>query len=550
MKHKKMNKKFKSSLNGAGDIPQEIKSNKNFKENLEVKNAVGVGFFEPFSWGGWGNMSSYLALQYYRQVSSLAIGVDKISDNVSSIAPIIWNKKEKKIVDEDSRKPSLGILKLLEYPNADVAFGELIKRWVNFYKITGNAFLMATGDVMKPPLELFVPPSQNITLIPGKDGFTEKIMLNTGSFSEEFHRTWVKGRTKFYNKSKTAEIYHTRTFNPYIGGGVQNYGVSELCAIYYEIEQHIFSSIHNLSLLKKGGRLSGALINNGEPLSDDGFSKMQNQINAEYSGASNAGRIMLLESGGGSGIGSGLSYVEMGLSNKDMDFSELSRRTEQSIFKRLKIPLALIDTSSMTYDNLSTSLLAFYHDAVLPEAQHMYQEMTDFLMHRYPDSSEDIITFDIDNVEALKYRRLQQSKLKNDTGCYTINEIRAENGDPPIDGGDSIYRPMNLYPVAENKTPSHVDPANIFAEEYVNSTDDENLDDDLSVENEENYLTDDSNELSSESNEKHGYNSNIFKLKKEYIRKMRIKYPRYTKKQLYVMASSLTRLVRERNYEL
>lgn len=396
-----------------------------------------MSFVNYLALNGYSNLSAFQSMNYFIQVSPLYDAIDRIATEASNIGLYVQNKKTEKFSDMHA------VLDLLEKPNTDMIGLEFWHQIVAYYLITGNAYIVATGDVDKPPLELFAISPEYITLIPDeRDGYTKEVLYNSNQFNIKFVRKIVNGRHRFYeyvegDDKPKREIWHIRKFNP-IRGITNNYGLSPEASCYFEIEQYIKAGIHNLSLLNRGGRPSGALTV-AETLADDAFSRLQEQMDRFYAGAENAGRLLLLDSG--------VDYKEMGMSNKDMDFEQLKKDLTLKLYNVFKIPIPLISPDSMTYSNYATAVLSLYDFAVLPIETRLTKELTAFLCYRYGIEKTDRITYNKDNISALQLRRNEELTLVKNLNVNTINEIRAMRGDEPANGGDDIYG-AGGYPIA------------------------------------------------------------------------------------------------------
>jgi HK97 family phage portal protein len=402
----------------------------------EFKSAWGNGFsYIDQIWSlGKQNISFYNCIYYYQQCAPLFSGIQLISDEVAGIEPYLFDENKNEFIEKHP------LLDLLYHPNADSTGSEFMEQMAAFYLITGNCYIVASGTVNRPPLELWVIPPQYVTITAGSDGYAETITVapNTNT-SDTFTRKEVDGRFRYYS-SNDKEVWHIKEFNP-LQGFNYLYGMSKLTPIWYEIEQYINSSIHNLSLLKRGARSSGALTSERE-LSDDEFMRLSEQIDRFYAGAQNAGRPLLLESG--------IDFKEMSVTNKDMDFLELKKNVTYSIYTALKIPLPLISPEHMTMSNYENANLTLYDNAILPLVNRLYHELTVFLMPRYPNSENLCIAYSPDEITALEPRRVTDLKQIKEIGVLTVNEIRAKMGYEPLQGGDTLYGSLSEAPVAQD----------------------------------------------------------------------------------------------------
>ena len=408
------------------------------KQNLKIETKSGspyspfMSFVNFLAFNGWSNLSAYQSMQYYMQVSPLFDAIKKISQECSTIKLFVQDCVSEKY---DKVHP---LLSLLRKPNTDMGAREWIDQVISYYLITGNAYICATGSANRAPLELFALSPEYITLIPDeRDGYTRSITYTSSQRGYTFNRKVVDGRFRFYTDDENQEIYHIRAFNP-IKGITNNYGLSPEAPIYYEIEQYIKAGVHNLSLLTRGARPSGALTT-AESLTDAQFSRLQEQADRFYSGPENAGRMHVFDNG--------LTFTEMGISNKDMDFEKLKINLTMQIYNSFNIPLPLISPSHMTLDNYDTAKLAFYDFAVLPTLGRILEELSNFLMYRYGQEGKKELVYNKESIPALQLRRNQELLMTKNLGVNTINEIRAMKGDKPAIGGDDIYSAMGAYPI-------------------------------------------------------------------------------------------------------
>jgi HK97 family phage portal protein len=314
-----------------------------------------------------------------------------------------------------------------------------MEQTANYFLITGNAFLIATGAPNRPPLEIYCQPPQGVTVTYAKDGFILTYNVGIQGINLTFSRREINGVFRYFTADGMKEIWHIRTFNPY----TQYYtgmGMAPLAPVYFELEQHIASSVHNLSLLKRGGKLS-LLISFKQEMSDEQFADMQEQLQNYYSSENNAGRIMIAPHEA--------TVQNMGMNNIDMDFLSLKKEATMAIYNALGVPLAIVSSDSMSYNNIESSQLRLYHSAVLPNAKKIYSELTNFLMHRYPDFHNVDFSFDPRDIPALEFNKAEIIKRKKDLGIYTPNELRGLEGLGAINspGADALYIPSNIFPI-------------------------------------------------------------------------------------------------------
>jgi HK97 family phage portal protein len=384
-------------------------------------------------------LAAYQTLQYYDTCAPLSDAVDRRAEEVESIQPVVYDTKNDEFITDHP------VLDLLHNPNPIDTFSTLINRLSIYFDVTGNAFLLDTGALNKPPLELYVASPMSISIEQAQDGFVEQYTRTDTYTSESYKRTEVAGKFRYYQKplasGQNGELRHVKRFS-HKGSLSALRGTSTLQSIYFDIEQFISAGQHNLSQLKRGARPSGILFLDGEQsnmLTDDQRESLKQELENYYAGSENAGRVGFLDMP--------LKWQEMSQSNKDMDFVQLKRDTEAMIYKRLNIPLPFVSEETMTMANRESARLDFYQDAILPLLHRIYSELTIFLMYRYPDSENLIITFDISKIPALEPRKLDQVTKLRELNIMSTNELRSLPSLDSTPGGDSILVPENLIPL-------------------------------------------------------------------------------------------------------
>lgn len=372
------------------------------------------------------------SVAYYLNIAPLFTAIDMLTSEITQIDNVIKNQNVDEYVYEHP------LLDLLRSPSAVSSGSEFMQMLSAFYLLSGNAFIVATGPVNRPPLELLIINPSTVTLEAGDDGYLEKIsVIFSGNVSRTFTRKEVNGKFRYYDGAE-AEIWHVKTFNPGVFAG-KLWGMSPLNPISIELDQYLEASMHNLSLLKRGARPSGALTFN-EMLTDDQFQRYQKQADQFYSGSSNAGRLLLLENA---------SFQEMSQTNKDMDFASLKAAVTNTIYSSFRIPLPLVNAEFSTYDNLATSKLNLYDNAVLPLLDKLLSDLNEFLMPRYANSKGLILSFDPESLAALEPRKVDKVVRLQGAGVLTLNELRTILGYEHVNGGDEIYINSSMLPLSE-----------------------------------------------------------------------------------------------------
>lgn len=417
------------------------------KKELEQKSTPTiVDYFKHIGLYGsdssWHQLTPRESFTFYQQVSAVKNAIDIIVDEFCSIVPRVWDTKTKEWVDNHP------ITELLKQPNAFENGSTVLRSYVINYLVTGNSFLVQTGELTKPPMEIYNKSPMDVIIHRANDGYPLNYQLSNINGSIVFDRVNTStisrevsdrlGEFRFIDSTMAREISQVKTFNPSINSNSgMFFGLSPLSAIFYEIKQFIESNVHNWSLLKRGGRPSGALSVEDE-LTDDQFQRLQAEINNAIAGSENSGRPLLLEKG--------MQWIELAVNNKDMDFEGLKKILIQAIYNQYKVPLPLILPDTMTLANYDSAKISLYDNAVLPLTKYLYATLTQFVLKRYPDSEDLILAYDPHDIPALEMKRITSVKEMAQIGVLTTNELRTKLGYEMIEGGDEILAPANLLP--------------------------------------------------------------------------------------------------------
>jgi HK97 family phage portal protein len=412
------------------------------KKNL---NYSGLSFYDYlYSEQSTYDLSVIHTLLLYSHVSPFYMAVDKIARAISEIPFKVRDKKTGEFIDHE-------LLELLANPNAGQSECSFKYELSSFFSITGNAFLNTTGRPERAPLEIWNIQPQRVTPIYAQE-------YNMGQLPSRYQVTSILESAKFFNAKEVqmgassvmryyseinGELLHIRQLNPFYNAN-NFFGMSKARPLMTELEQYQHGNINNLSLLKRGARPSLALVNtSGVELTEDQYQRLVDQMTL-YSGSQNAGTIPILD---------GVDAKEVSQSNKDMQFKELHDSTKAAIYNIYGIPLAMTSDSAMTFNNLETSQLQFYDNAVIPQLRTLTVELTRLLMYRYKNSENLEITCSPNDIEALKPRALDNATKLNALNVSTMNEVRSMIGEKPLDsGGNVIYGPTTNMPIAGEKS--------------------------------------------------------------------------------------------------
>lgn len=426
--------------------PRQTKHVGGFEEKastLSIANDLithGQSFGDFLLANGHNDLSAFIAIQMYRDAMPLFNAIDMRASAFSQIPIKVWDTKAREFVDHDS-------LELLKQPNSDVSDIEFLEQISSYYDITGNNFIFAGGRLTKPPLELATVPPQNISFDTAQSNFgilhiPKAITVNTfRGGKERFTAEEDPTLGLRFVQNEDRELWHMRAFNPLRSGG-NFWGMSRAKPIWFEIQQYLSGNNTNLSMLKRGTKLSLAWVNNrGEELTETQWSRLQEEA-LKYKGDMNTGGTPILD---------GMDVKTIQQTNRDMEYSTLQEAMLSRVSLVYRIPLALLLPKSMTLNNLETSMLLYFDNSVIPHTNRMYSELTRMLMPRYKNSENLEYRFLENDVSALQVRLIETAKRQAEIGVNTPDELRTIIGDEGLaEGGDVVYMEATKVPIGSD----------------------------------------------------------------------------------------------------
>lgn len=382
-------------------------------------------------------LAAYEAVNLYLKCVPAYDAIDRIATAVSSIIPRVYDDQKDIFITDHP----LSIL--FKQPNYGVTYADFCRMLTSFLLITGDSYIIANSTGLNStPRVLSIIPPQLVNIIVDSDGYVKSYNVN-----------YYNSKFVIYNRNKTidgdkyiseingiiSELYHIKNFNP------NDYyfnikGLSPLTPAFYEIEQYCATSIHNLSLLKRGTTLDGVFLID-RVLSAGELDTLRSHINEYYSGEDSAGRPFIIDNA------NGVRHEAKKSSRKDMDFEALKDQVSAAIYNALKIPAPKINTETMTLANLEASQEVFYDDAVIPWLERILDHLTMFLLPKYSGSENLKIWYDQSKIFSLQTRNINNLRRLNQINAITTNEMRSKLGYKPIDdGADVLYQSQTLLP--------------------------------------------------------------------------------------------------------
>lgn len=308
------------------------------------------------------------------------------------------------------------LLELLQRPNQKQSSSKLFEALYGHLLLSGNAFLVRVAIEGKIR-ELHVLDPEKVSPVAGEQGWPIAYQYESD------------GRYTTYGADEDVrEILPLSLFNP----ASDTDGLSPVASARMALEIHNAASIWNKALLDNSARPSGALVYapaSGENLSQEQFERLKSELETGYTGATTAGRPMVLEGG--------LDWKAMAYSPRDMDFLEAKNGAAREIALALGVPPMLLGIpGDNTYSNYQEANRALWRETVLPLVERTVEEISHWASDQYDKSmklmpNRDVIPALANERDAL-WNRIAQADF------LTPDEKREALGFAPLEVADDV----------------------------------------------------------------------------------------------------------------
>jgi len=223
-----------------------------------------------------------------------------------------------------------------------------------------------------------------------------------------------------------------------------------------------YSEQWNLTFFKNQAR-PDAILTTEQRLTQEQLERLRKDWEKKYQGREKHGQMAIL--------GGGLKYNILQLSQKDMEFLDQQRFSRDKILAIFRVPKPIVSvTEDVNRSNADVAAYTFARWTISPKMTRIVEFLNEFLIPMFDDTGDLYFDFDDPVPENLDLKIKEYKAALGPSGWLTINEVRAYENLPPVEGGDALYRPMTELPVAGEDDKR---PLGLLGEEVPEEEDDE-----------------------------------------------------------------------------
>jgi len=220
-------------------------------------------------------------------------------------------------------------------------------------------------------------------------------------------------------------------------------GESPLMSLRDVLLEEYQATKHRQGMWKNGARVSG-VIERPQPKgardwSDEARTRFIREFRDLYSGdGAAAGGVPILEDG--------MTYKEAGLDPRAAQYIEARKLTREEVASAYFIPPPLVGIlDHATFSNIREQHKQLYQDTLGPWLTMVDEALETQLVSEFPDGEDIYLEFNLQEKMRGSFEE-QAAAASTAAGApwMTVNEIRARNNLPSVEGGDELVTPLNV----------------------------------------------------------------------------------------------------------
>lgn len=311
------------------------------------------------------------------------------------------------------------LLTLINNPNPEMSRSDMLEWISSWIDMDGNGYIFAASNGGKPK-ELWPLRSDWVNTIPDST------------------KTRIVGGYSFFNgkdniKLEVDEVIHFRNFNPkFYDRKTVGKGVGTLAAAMDFVTEDETIRTWNKNFFKNGAVTSGVLKYDGK-LTAEQKTQLESKWRQQNEGADNSNKTVILSGG--------MSWQPTQFNQRELAFIEQRKLDKDDIFLIFGVPKGLLMSDDVNLANAKQALWAFTRFTVRPRLKKIEEMLNSTIVKRYGDD----LVFEFDN-PVPNDRELELKEYQMGVNNWlTPNEVRAEEGLPPLEGGDVLSKPQPTF---------------------------------------------------------------------------------------------------------
>lgn len=315
-------------------------------------------------------------------------------------------------------------LNLLHDVNPFMSSSELFLGTQAYLELDGNAFwYLPKGSITKKPGEIWLLDPTRVYVVKS---------------AEKFIGGYVYKNEKGQDVPLVIdEIIHFKRFNP-----INRYrGIGTVQAAALAVDIDTFSAQWNKNFFYNAAIPSAVLETEGQ-ITEEQYNRIKAKWDVSHRGLENAHKLAILQGG--------LKFKPMNLSQRDMEFLEQRRFSRDEILGIFRVSKSVLGiTEDVNRANAEASEFIFAKRVIKPRMQFITDRLNEFYIPLFREDQTKLEFVFTDPVPQNIELDLKRKETALNAGYVTVNEIRKEEGRPPVENGDTIFISSLLVPLGQ-----------------------------------------------------------------------------------------------------
>lgn len=252
----------------------------------------------------------------------------------------------------------------------------------------------------------------------------------------------------------TREMIHIKTFNPFnpyrgystVEAGLTSIGIDTSTSRF---QKHFMDN----------NAIPQSIVTFKGNIGVDAFNRIKRIFTERHAGVQNAGKTLFIRD-------TDIDVRQLGLSLGDLDMQALKTMSADRVRGMFRVPRPLLgdtDSAGLGRSAVETQEYIFQKYTIEPKKTRIDDALTLACRTYWPN---DIVTVGHEsNIPEDRASLLAEQVALVDT-VYSRNEIREQRGDDRVAGGDQLYVPFNMTPIAESDDTPDVETPDAASETF------------------------------------------------------------------------------------
>lgn len=341
----------------------------------------------------------------YQKLTWIATAIDTVAEACALVPFSVYQREG----EDKSDIPNHPFEIKLDNPNPMQSRFEFFRDYFAYRKLTGNAYVyLNRGNENEPPSEYWIIPTHLIKPEPDGQSYIKGYVFDDNGRSMPLE-TW--------------QVMHDKTFNP-LNPFV---GLSAIESLAMVAKGDLAQQAWETKLFAKDNAKVPGAIAFADMINNVDWERLQVESKEQWGGTNRSGPMWLRGVGAG-----GVQWVQMALSQKDMEFIQQRQFTKEEIWSKLAPGLASILSVNATEANALAGKAIFSEYGLWPMLVQAAQKITSTILPAYGEN----LIGEFDDIRKSD-RLMDLDEQREYAKVHTVNEVRSEYySDDEIEGGD------------------------------------------------------------------------------------------------------------------